>query len=343
MKSVGDCKGGGSWGPCEDTGVSRGDWKSEQEKFLKNVGSSLEMQKALERDLLEVEMGPEDPNMVAEMRAEAERLEAEAQAKEVLVHKLPQGKICGGVKLQGFPEGVGKKKTEKREAILTIIELCNNLSQEEEEKLAMADVDVTRPERGRNGTVEVKVMLTNADALMRKIWSQLEEPCREEGMKRFMVEASTQMSPAKEKRKTALHNARNCVVEHMREEEKESKKKAEEEERKISKNVTDEEEGEVVENLILPTVGEKPPSGAPEAQKPVEKETGTMEKPVLEGDNTVMTSDLQKKKEEPNGGQPVTAEGLETVRVKAQNWTPPQQGKEGAVETAWDVKLNARS
>ena len=198
---------------------------------MKNVGSSLEMQKAIEKDLLEVEMGPEDPDMVAEMRSKAERLEADAQEKEILVFRIPQGKICGGLRLQGFPESMGNRKTEKREAILTIIELCKDLSQEEEERPRTADVEVVRTDRGRKGTVEIKMMLNNEDALMRKVWSQLEEPCMEEGVKRYMVEASTKMSPAKEKRKTAMQSARKSVVEHKKKEENENKKKSEEEKR----------------------------------------------------------------------------------------------------------------
>ena len=28
LKSAGDCKGGGTWGPCEETGFDQGDWNS---------------------------------------------------------------------------------------------------------------------------------------------------------------------------------------------------------------------------------------------------------------------------------------------------------------------------
>ena len=116
---------------------------------MKKVGSSLDLQKALERDLKDVEVGPEDPEVVAEMKAEAERMEDATKAKEVMVLRVPQGKVCGGVRLQYFPEGSGNKKTEKREALLTIIDLCHDLSQEDEERLGRADVEVSRPERGK--------------------------------------------------------------------------------------------------------------------------------------------------------------------------------------------------
>jgi hypothetical protein len=39
------------------------------------------LQKALERDLKDVEVGPEDPEVVAEMKAEAERMEDATKAK----------------------------------------------------------------------------------------------------------------------------------------------------------------------------------------------------------------------------------------------------------------------
>ena len=128
LKAAGECKGGGSLAACEDSGTARGNWKEEQETFLKNVGSSLEIQQVLEKDLKEVEMGPEDPDIVLQMKAEAERMEEATKAKDVLVQKVPQGKICGGLRLQYFPEGSGSQKMEKREALLTVIELCSNLS-----------------------------------------------------------------------------------------------------------------------------------------------------------------------------------------------------------------------
>ena len=145
------------WALCEESGSHQGNWKVEQEMFLKKVGLSHEMPKALERDLKGLEVGPEDPEVLAEMKAEAERMED--AAKEVMVHRVPQSKVCGGVRLQYFPEGSGNRKTEKREALLTIIDLCPDVSQEDEERLGNAHVEVSRPERGRKGTEEVKIML----------------------------------------------------------------------------------------------------------------------------------------------------------------------------------------
>ena len=162
--------------------------------------------------------------MEAQMKTEAERMEDEAKAREVLVHRVPLGKICGGLRLQYFPEGSGNRSTEKKEALLTITELCSDISQEEQQRLGGADVEVSRPDKGRKGTVEVKIVLDQADTLLRKIWSQLEEPCREEGVKRYMIEASTDMSPAKKKSMTALQQARNRVLKLLREEEEEEER-----------------------------------------------------------------------------------------------------------------------
>ena len=353
LKSVGDCKGGGTWGPCEEAGVIRGDWKVEQERFLKNVGSSLEMQKALERDLQEVEIGPEDPDLVADMRAEAEKLEADAEAKEVLVYRVPQGKICGGVRLQGFPEGIGNRKTEKREAILTIIELCNDLSQQEEERLVKADVEVSRPDRGRTGTVEVKVLLNNEDELMRKVWSQLEVPCKEEGVKRFMVEASTQMSPAKERQKTALQKARQRVGEHLREEEQDRKKTANEEQSRATEKARSEEVADITvhgsnaqkmiegagvlpANMTQEGTKEIPTAETVVVHKPGENKGSPVKKPELEDEDSeemrekrnlketpVVNDDLQEQRTDKIADQSVPTEGLDTMRVRGQKWTPP--------------------
>ena len=367
MKSVGDCKGGGSWAPCEESGGARGDWKTEQERFLKKVGSSLEIQKALERDLLDVEIGPEDPEMVAEMKAEAERSEAEAEAKEVMVYRVPKGKICGGVRLQGFPEGRGDRKTEKREAILTVIELCQYLSTEEEERLGMAEVEVSRPDRGKKGTVEVKVMLDSADELMRKVWHQLEVPCREEGVKRYMVEASSQMSPVKEKQKTAIQKARSRVADHMRDEEMTRMNKAQAEPNEADQNKRKESEIVQLTEVMSPgesnnsvsessppqVDGENSSEGALDHENPNQKETGRLDRPRIEKEDSRELLEVEptggkialgnapeshkeekekgankgvenpKKGADKTGGQPLPADELDVIRVKGQKWTPP--------------------
>ena len=338
MKPVGECKGGGAWAACEESGTARGDWKEEQEKFLKNVGSSLELQQALERDLKEVEVGPEDPEMVVQMKMEAERMGEAAKTREVLVHKVAQGKVCGGLRLQYFPEGSGNRKIEKREALLTIIELCSNLSEKEEQQLGGAEVEVSRPERGRKGTVDVKIVLNQADELLRKVWSQLEESCKEEGVKRYMIEAGTDMSPVKEKPKTALQQARSSVISLLRKEEEEKKKTAEQQEQKESENKN---RDEVTESAVVL----KPSAGALEAQAAAEEEKSQhCEKTTTSGPkkSLALEDHATREQEEALPGTPTNREaapllqeavqptgrletGLtETLRVKGQKWIPPQ-------------------
>ena len=332
MKPAGECKGGGVWASCEESGNPQGDWKEEQEKFLKNVGSSLELQKALEKDLKEVEVGPEDPEIVAQMKAEAERMEDAAKEREVLVQRVPKGKVCGGLRLQHFPEGAGNRKTEKRETLLTIIDLCNNLSQEEEERLGGAGVELSRPERGRKGTVDVKITLDQADELLRKVWDELEVPCREEGVKRYMVEASTDMSPVKAKPKTAFQQAKSRVVGILKIEGEERKKEAERQMRK-SCGGKDSEEGRETHKEGAPQDSaaakevqnppehtrnlsqEKTPPGPPE--KLSSEEDGPSKRSLVEEEAVLLQEEVQA------AGRPVP-EILETLRLKGQKWIPPQ-------------------
>ena len=308
---------------------------------MKKVGSSLDLQKALERELKDVEVGPEDPGVVAEMKAEAERMEDAAKAREVMVHKVPQGKVCGGVRLQFFPEGSGNRKTEKREALLTIIELCPDLTQADEERLGSAGVEVSRPERGRKGTVEVKIMLEQADELMRKVWSQLEVSCREEGVKRYMIKASTDMSPVKEKPKTALQQARTRVVRIVREEEEKRMKDAEEQRKKASEEKKMEEESvtEDTEVLSQPPVGKRqentqgvsphcpPPKGVEETETLAISEESTLPQKKARNkdleDSLSVGSHAEDEAAMQLQDRPVPSI-TETLRVKGQKWTPPQ-------------------
>ena len=99
---------------------------------------------------------------------------------------------------------------EKQEALLTVITACS-LTEQEKERLEEAEVAVTRS--GRKGKVDLKIKLVHADGLMRKVWSQLEKPCREEGVKRFQIEASSQVTPPRIKRLTGFQRARAKVAE----------------------------------------------------------------------------------------------------------------------------------
>ena len=329
MKPAGECKGGGVWASCEESGNPQGNWKEEQEKFLKNVGSSLELQKALEKDLKEVEVGPEDSEIVAQMKAEAERMEDAAKEREVLVQRVPKGKVCGGLRLQHFPEDTGNRKTEKRE---TIIDLCHNLSQEEEERLGGAGVELSRPEKGRKGTVDLKITLDQADELLWKVWDELEVPCMEEGVKRYMVEASTDMSPVKAKPKTAFQQAKSRVVGILKIEEEEKKKEAErqmrnscggkdcEEDRETRKEGTPQDSAAAKEVQNPPEhtrnlSQEKIPPGPP--KKLSKEEDGPTKRSLVEEEAVLLQEEVQA------AGRPVP-DILETLRLKGQKWVPPQ-------------------
>ena len=162
----------------------------------------------------------------------------------------------------------------------------------------LKSVEVSRPDRAKKGTIEVKVMLDNADDLMRKVWHQLEVPCREEGVKRYMVEASSQMSPAKEKQKTAIQKARCRVVEHLREEAEKRMKKVEEQKKTNKKQAINENvvvdlsavmpPGEGVDTVagiqLSQEDGEKLSAGATEQSQ---EETETQELPDLEQEDSV--------------------------------------------------------
>ena len=68
-----------------------------------------------------VEEGTENEDIDAEIRAETEQEETEAEKRESLVQRLEQDKYCGGLFLKNFPEGAGEKKTEVQEALLTVV------------------------------------------------------------------------------------------------------------------------------------------------------------------------------------------------------------------------------
>ena len=171
----------------------------------------------------------------------------EADKRDGLVPRLEMDKLCGGIFLKNFPEGTGNKKLEKQEALLTVITVCK-LTVQEQERLEGADVTVTRPERRRKGVIDLKISMGQADGLMRKIWSQLEKPCREEGVKRYQIEASSQVTPARVKQLTELQRARARVVEILKEEEeRRAEEKQVEEQDKSEMNIAHTETSEDVE------------------------------------------------------------------------------------------------
>ena len=222
LQAVGECRGAGNWDKCTKENMPRGNWKDEQEKFLKSIGWNEEQQKIMEGlEKRVAEEGTDEEDAEAESREETERTVKEAEEKEGLVPRLDTNKQCGGILLKNFPEGKCDKKMEKHEALLTVIAACN-LTAQEQERLEEAEVAVTSA--GRKGTIDLKIKMGHADGLMRKIWSQLEKPCKEEGVRRFQIEASSQVTPPRVKRHTEFQRARIRVTEIiMKEEERKAR------------------------------------------------------------------------------------------------------------------------
>ena len=276
--------------------------------------------------------GTEEEDVEAEVRAETERAEREAEEKEGLVQRLEANKYCGGIFLKNFPEGSCDKKVEKQEALLTVITACS-LTEQEKERLEEAEVAVTRS--GRKGKVDLKIKLVHADGLMRKVWGQLEKPCREEGVKRFQIEASSQVTPPRIKRLTGFQRARAKVAEIITKEAEEKANKGnlengstvEEAQMKLAspeKEASDQteipKETREVQNKLEENINQL------QEGKVLVNEPGMQEvkETIKDTDNTSERS--QGMKPEPAGnisakGEPIIGEG-DTVRVKKQKWMP---------------------
>ena len=341
LQAVGECKGGGNWERCKKEQMPRATWKAEQEKFLKSVGWNEEQQKIMES--LE-KRGPEEEteeeDAEAERRTDTEQAEREADKRDGLVQKLAMDKKCGGVFLKNFPEGTGNKKVEVQEALLTVMTACN-LTSQEQERLEEADVTVTRPERRRKGVVDLKITMDQADGLMRKVWSQLEKPCREEGVKCYQIEASSPVTPAKMKQVTGLQRARARVVEILKEEEKRKAQQKEVEEinehnkeQRVDEESDSREEIEQTKENISEEMSQKQQSLAQHTVNETHSEQE--ESAPLPAGSDGSPADMSQAREprqdmgsssgldvlQRPGGKPTQAAESDKVRVKKQKWTP---------------------
>ena len=102
---------------------------------------------------------------------------------------------------------MGDKKQKKQEILLTVV-VVSNLSNQEQKRLQKAEIVLTRTEKGKKGVLDVKISMPAADALLRKVWSRLERACKKKNVKRYQIEASTPMTPVKEKPRTELRKVR---------------------------------------------------------------------------------------------------------------------------------------
>ena len=311
LQAVGECKGAGNWDKCTKENMPRGNWKEEQEKFLKSIGWNEEQQKIMEGlEKRVAEEGIDEEDAEAEVRAETERAVKEAEAKEGLVQRLDSDKQCGGIFLKNFPEGKCGKKMEKQEALMTVIAACN-LTPQEQERLEEAEVAVTSA--GRKGTLDLKLKMVNADGLMRKIWSQLEKPCKEEGVRRYQIEASSQVTPPRVKPQTGFQRARSRVKEIiMKEAERQAKEGENVEKRESAEAQVDDTNYE--HSAVVP---ERIVEGDKEENKGVQKAADNiLEKQAREPGPVPLspTEDISALKE--------PMPDSEIVRVKKQRWTP---------------------
>ena len=177
LKPVGECRGGGVWSKCEASNMQNGDWKEEQEKFLECFGWTDKKQKMMEELERKEAEGLQAEEDEAENRAVEEQEEKEAEEKEGLVHVLEEGKQCGGILLRNFPETTGDRKQEKQEILLTVI-VASNLSDQEQKRMQDAEIVLTRAEKGKKKSLDVKISMPSANALMRKVWNRLERACK---------------------------------------------------------------------------------------------------------------------------------------------------------------------
>ena len=166
LKTVGECLGQGSWKRCEEQaqGEPWGDWKKAQRDFLKRGGWSEEKQKKLEDLIAEDVQKPKDNESEDRDAQEARELdEKEDEEREEGLHmQLRQDQECGGLVLRNYPEEEGDKTNEEQE-ILYVFKKNSALTEEEIESTKDATVTITRPERGRKGTLVVKIMANNAN------------------------------------------------------------------------------------------------------------------------------------------------------------------------------------
>ena len=228
---------------------------------MKRGGWSEEKQKKLEDLIAEDAEKPKDNEEEDRETQEArEKEEREEEEKEEGLHKqLGQDKECGGIVMRNYPEEEGERTNEEQE-ILYVLQKMSSLTEDEIRATEDATVTITRPERGRKGTVIVKIMAKAADKTLRKIWSSIEEPCKQEGVKRYLLEASSPMTPKKLKPKSEFSKTRALVGKVLKEasEQESREKKQLEEEAKDMKRLEDEELLRVAEsNKEVPIVEEQ--------------------------------------------------------------------------------------
>ena len=258
LKSVGECESGGVWRKCKDKKTPRGNWKIDLEQFLKNQCDGWDEQKQKEIEGLEkkdVEAVTAGEDEEAEIRIEEERRQLEEEAKEGLVQQVAEDKICGAILLRDMPVGEENKTTVKEEVLLTVI-YASKLESQESDRMRTAEVQILqRRERSKKGTVDVSITLAEADQLLRKVWRNLEEACRQEGVKKYQMEASSVMSPVRKKPPSVFMKSRKMAREQIEEEEKNARDqneqaKARQEDQELTQKEQDQVEEQATDSVM---------------------------------------------------------------------------------------------
>ena len=226
LKSVGECESGGVWSRCKDKKTPRGNWKDDVEQFLRTQCDGWDDKKQKEMESLEkkdVEAATAGDDEEAEFRMEEERLQLEEEAKEGLVQQVAEDKICGALLLRDLPEGDGNKIRVAEEVLLTII-YASKLEGQEAERMRKAEVKILpRRARSKKDTIDVSITLGEADHLLRKVWQNLEKACKQEGVKRYQMEACSVLSLVRKKPPSLFMKSRRLARELMEAEQKEER------------------------------------------------------------------------------------------------------------------------
>ena len=163
---------------------------------------------------------------------------------------------------------------------------ASNLLPQEQDRMMKAEVKVTKRERARKGVIDITITVDAADGLLRKVWHQLERACTQEGVKRYQIEASSQLTPVRVKPPSMFMKARTRVKEIMDEEEKaHSEMKRQEKARKenVQTAENDQEEVQVLGESMVgePATEEEDVSpGIDKTSQHVETEVQRIKKPI---------------------------------------------------------------
>ena len=143
-----------------------------------------------------------------------------------------------------MPEGDKEKPVTKEEAFLTLI-YASGLDEQEANRMRTAEIEILpKRDKAKKGVVDVKITLNDANQLLRKVWRNLEKACKQEGVNRYQLEATSVMSPVRKKPPTVFTKSRIMAREQLELEqrrEREYREEKRENERKEKLQKEDEE------------------------------------------------------------------------------------------------------